>query len=266
MEANIEKAYRAFGFKAIALRIVLMCTGFIALITAFTHLMHFSIYVAVFLGIIIAGIFPFMQYLSRLGAFYIQFDKQLFELCDADGYLEKCKAILEATLSHKDTKTLFYQGLQNRYIVAFLAKGNVSEAKQYLKQSELNPRKKLYKILNANICLQEAIDAGDTTNARLHLQEFSEYLKNKRSDNLARIYEAEILRLEGKTEEGLILAKQLKENTLFNSVTKNYILGCLYKDMGDTDCARKHFDYVIAYGGTTNKSNQAKIKLSDCID
>lgn len=182
-------------------------------------------------------------------------DYDLLHNCDAERYLETMKFAVSygKELHFKGHQKTFFDFMQQRYVMALIAKYQFEEAEAYLSTQWVGNRNTgLYKQCRTNLGLITYYYNGNVQEFnQLYQQAPAGFQKNK-------LFRAYSFILNKQLAEAVELLSGYKENSLYNEVKRNDLLGRCYIALGNIQSAKECREYVAEHGNTMPCKEQAE--------
>lgn len=182
-------------------------------------------------------------------------DYDLLHNCDAERYLETMKFAVSygKELHFKGHQETVFDFMQQRYVMALIAKDYFEEAEAYLSTQWVgNKNTGQYKQCRTNVGLITYYCNGNVQEFnKLYQQAPAVFQKNK-------LFLAYSLILKKQFTEAVELLSGYKENKPYYEVSRNALLGRCYAALGNIQSAKECREYVAEYGNTMPCKVQAE--------
>lgn len=195
-------------------------------------------------------------------------DRILLQECDVKKYLElmECAVSYGKKFSLKGFQGTVFVLAQQKYVLALSANWKLEEAENYLKAGwKGNKNTRLYKQTVMNFNLIKCYITGN----KVGFQEI--FMKSGKKFKKNQLFIAEKLFLEDEYEEVAGVLSGYKGKTLYNEVSRNYLLGRCYDRLGNIKLAWECMKYTVEHGNTMPCKEKAEewlgmssIKLLEC--
>lgn len=184
-----------------------------------------------------------------------ELDYDLLHNCDVKRYLETMNFAVSygKELHFKGYQKTIFDFMQQRYVMALIAKGHFEEAEAYLsKQWMGNKNIGLYKQCRINLRLITYYDNGN-------VQEFNQlYQQAPAVFKKHKLFRAYSFLLNKQLAETMELLSGYREKTLYHEVNRMDLLGKCYVALGNIPSAKKCKEYVAEHGNTMPCKEQAE--------
>lgn len=200
--------------------------------------------------------------IAGVGSAAIKILKELSKLdydflhnCDVERYLETMKFAVSygKELHFKGHQETVFNFMQQRYVMALIAKDHFEEAEAYLSTQWVgNKNTGQYKQCRTNVGLITYYYNGNVQEFnKLYQQAPAVFKKNK-------LFRAYSLILKKQLIEAVELLSSYKENKPYNEVSRNALLGRCYAALGNIQSAKECREYVAEHGNTMPCKEQAE--------